>query len=326
MACIALLACSTEKEIISEPETPEGVLVSFAFAGDVLVENTPLSRAEGSDNDLYGIQIYEYPTTGTSATAYAFGLFNDIDNLTAVLNPNRKYKFECTLVKDGRTKVYYARNYYGYGAPFRYYNDDWESDYAGMSNSFRIEKGYGNRTLYFVDLSTETNPAATNADNTKTNPPIDRYYGVLDNFVPTEGGVVSIELKNTSFGLQAVIEDIPDGSVSVAIKKGDSRIFFAVDGITESYQSDRLIFECSDVLDAWTLGDDYVEPVIISGTWMRGSGVEQTLVNKTIYLKRNAMNIVRLTFKADNGDANIGITTEDDVWVAEESVDVKQFE
>ena len=111
-----------------QTEQSEYVTVSFAMKGDVTVDERPLSRAAGTETesrDLYGINIYyDKEQDGVINDPYGYGLFDNVNDMVASLLTGYKYKFVCTLVKDGKDKVDYGKlysylySYEGYGFPF----------------------------------------------------------------------------------------------------------------------------------------------------------------------------------------------------------------
>ena len=114
-----------------QTEQPEYVTVSFAMKGEITVDERPLSRAAGEETesrDLYGISIYyDKEQDGKINDPYGYGLFDNVEDMVASLLTGYKYKFVCSLVKDGKDKINYGRAYYypssssnyaGYGYPF----------------------------------------------------------------------------------------------------------------------------------------------------------------------------------------------------------------
>ena len=87
LATCFLAACTNNEEPIENNpnnETPKEYIVSLGFSGEITdITESPLSRAMG--NDLYGIQVYSAPAaTNGEYTPYAYGLFDDKDNIILV--------------------------------------------------------------------------------------------------------------------------------------------------------------------------------------------------------------------------------------------------
>lgn len=144
-------------------EQPEMVTVSFAVKGDITIneEPLPLSRAAGVETestDLYGINIYyDKDKDGKINDVYGYGLFDNVADMTVSLLTGYKYKFICSLVKDGKNKILNAKatksssysSYAGYGAPFwkssQSYNENtssYSSSYSSYSSSYYYNYDY----------------------------------------------------------------------------------------------------------------------------------------------------------------------------------------
>ena len=144
-------------------EQPEMVTVSFAVKGDITIneEPLPLSRAAGVETestDLYGINIYyDKDKDGKINDVYGYGLFDNVADMTVSLLTGYKYKFICSLVKDGKNKILNAKatksssysSYAGYGAPFwkssQSYNENtssYSSYYSSYSSSYYYNYDY----------------------------------------------------------------------------------------------------------------------------------------------------------------------------------------
>ena len=314
-------SCSKNDEGNTEltPESSEMVTVSLALGGEVITSEQPLSRAEEtSSTDLYGVQVYE------EGKKYAYGLFDNIGDMKINLTRDKAYKFVVTLVKDGKNKVNYdyylsSSNYkcYGYSYPFLQ-NSYFETD---ITNSF--EYSDFNR---FEGLGSGYTVMAVGGSSYY--PETDRFYGELSGYIPTVNGTANIELKRTAFGLRYEIENLTDGSISLNVSKTFTddndeitETFIDETGITESETEGR-IFTFKDVYSCWQLADDYSESVTVSISWLRGIGVTVPLGSVNVQVKRNVMNVLKINLAASDGDATIGITTEDDSSMTGEGVEV----
>lgn len=122
---MAAFAISCSNDATDEPQTPNKpteqpkmVTVSFAMKGDVTVEEAPLSRTAGEETesrDLYGISVYYNKELDNKINdPYGYGLFDNIGDMTISLLTGYKYKFVCSLIKDGKDKLGQ------YGIPYSY--------------------------------------------------------------------------------------------------------------------------------------------------------------------------------------------------------------
>ena len=90
-----LIGCSKQAENTS---VHEEMTVSLNLTGDFDVDVTqdPLTRAT-STNDAYGINVYyDKEGDGTTNDIYAYGLFDNVADMTITLLSNHKYKFICS--------------------------------------------------------------------------------------------------------------------------------------------------------------------------------------------------------------------------------------
>ena len=303
-------SCSKNDEGNTEltPESSEMVTVSLALGGEVITSEQPLSRAEEtSSTDLYGVQVYE------EGNKYAHGLFDNVADMKINLTRDKAYKFVVTLVKDGKNKVNCSNEAYSH--PFVRF------DRTPLSNKFNY-----NNSAYFTGLTS----GYTSIDNYNERyyPETDRFYGELSGYIPTVNGTANIELKRTAFGLRYEIENLTDGSISLNVSKTFTddndeitETFIDETGITESETEGR-IFTFKDVYSCWQLADDYSESVTVAVKWLRGIGVEVDLGSVNVQVKRNVMNVLKINLAASDGDATIGITTEDDSSMTGEGVEV----
>lgn len=297
-----LAGCSME-EIPSNEESKE-YNVSLKFNGEITTADQPLTRGTATD-DLIGVQVYQ------DGEKYTHGLFDNVEDININLHSDHKYRFQVTIVKDGKNKVYssctnYSSSRYCYYDPFSAINLDNEfiyTNYSVLPNFEDLDKG----KTYTVDKQTFDYPET------------DRFYGELDNYTPTANGTVAIDLKRTAFGLKYEVSGITDGTVTVKINN-TSRTFFENTAITTDYQSEEKIFTFSDVYSAWLYADNYTESITVSASWARDVGITQNLGSKTVQIKRNAMNIIRIKLGSVDYDGNIGIEVEEETDMNIENV------
>ena len=225
IATLGMVACDVPdpQQPTDEPKT---FTVKLGVKGEISVSQNPLTRFTPDNRDLYGIQVYHKPASENSYVPYAYGLFDNIDDVKLEVTENYNYKFEVMLVDDGKDKIFHDSilvdnvPYIGYDRPFYGYNQ-----YAGASansltkvtNGFtyaedKYFKGNGSdkgfSSVYYKDL---------NAKISYTSPNIDSYYGKLEDYTPTEeGATIDIYLKHMIFGLKVQAGDyLTEGSIKV---------------------------------------------------------------------------------------------------------------
>ena len=128
-AAVALAAMTACQDNVV-PETPAGnpetYTVKLACAGELEVNHVPL---KSSSDDLYGIQVYYAPVSGGSYQKYAYGLFDDVSDVSLELIADYKYEFVIDMIVNGKNAIYRSNMntpeeeeiLLGYGAPFRMY-------------------------------------------------------------------------------------------------------------------------------------------------------------------------------------------------------------
>jgi hypothetical protein len=149
---------------------------------------------------------------------------------------------------------------------------------------------------------------STTSNLTKRCAEIDRFYGEINDYTPTVDGVVNLDLKRVSFGIKVKVSNIIDGNVTVKCYNS-SRTFINETGLTSDYETVGKIFAMQDIYSAWQYASSYIENITLEVIWNRGVGVTQSW-KKTIQMKRNAMNVIRIKLGAGDNDNGVGITPE----------------
>ena len=310
---LAFCACGSE-EVIGGGEEPEKELkeytVSLKMGGEVTTSESPLARAETESNDLYGVQVYRKEVGKTDYSDFAYGLFDNVSDMKINLLEGGTYKFVVVLVKDVKEKIYFNGGFY---EPFT-------SIHGGIKCLKTFS--YNSHTGYYQSFEDLKHGVIKNTDQRIVYyPEYDWYYGEFEDYTPSVNGTVEIDLRHTVFGLQYEVTGITDGTVSVTIQN-DKRTFFENSAIAEDYTSEEKIIAFYDTYNAWQYADNYTENLTVSVSWTRGIGVVRDLGSKTIQVKRNVMNVVRIKLGAEDGSATFGITTEDDSEMTGETVDI----
>ena len=338
----------------------ETVNVSFAFKGDITIEESPLSKAAGEETestDLYGISVYyDKERDGNINDVYGYGLFDNIADMKISLLTGYKYKFVCSLVKDGKNEVaynnyrFYSSSSYssssysttkGYCLPFcnssQYYSED-SFDYRypsssyrhvptpvqnefilgssshltglgkGGTNNFKADEIYGDETYSWISSS---------STGYKQYPETDRYYGETTDYVPTEGGVVSIEMKRCVFGMKLNVTGVTDGSLMIFFNGNGGTYYpsayIVFEGITSDYSTEESIYTFEDIYQCWSdamLGNTYYKNMYMQVVWYRGNNVTQTLETKQVSFKRNVLTTVNVTLNGTSDENGFNLDIE----------------
>ena len=276
------------------PTEPEYVTVSLGLNVGLGYDYEPLTRAE-ENNDLYGIQVYSTPIPATENaewTKYAYGLFDNVDNLTIKLIRGYEYKFVAAMVKDGKNKLKSSSN--TYGNPFMHETTSVTSTSTPLSTSFIYSQ------LGLTDLGLDTSHFGNNLA-------VELYYGELESYIPGDNdSKATIELKRTSFGAKF-------------IAKGD----YAKNGTLEilmdhAPQLNLNLAESNEVFEIYTfrnlraawLDENYTETKSVVLRIAYSDGTTAPLGTHNITFKRNTITVVNVDLTV-SGDSGVGFVVTD---------------
>ena len=268
------------------PTEPEYVTVSLGLNVGLDYGYQPLTRAE-ENNDLYGIQVYStpYPATENAEwTKFAYGLFDNVDNLTIKLIRGYEYKFVATMVKDGKNKAEKWSDGY-YRNPFLHETEP--NSYTGtpLSESFI----YGQ-----LGMNLESMIAFGNYENAES------YYGELAGYTPGDNeSKATIELKRTSFGAKYKVtgDYAENGTLEILMKNAPQLNLNLAEGNEISE-----IYTFRNLRAAW-LDENYTETISVTFRVAYSDGTTDPLGAHDITFKRNTTTVVNidLTVGGENG-------------------------
>lgn len=313
-----LLSCSKdEAENDKKPNDDSNmVTVSLGLTGDILeVEETPLSKATETA-DIYGVQIYSSPKDEDKYEPYGSGIFLDKSKMQVKLFKDRKYKFEMTVFPNGEYKV----------------NEDGSmSDCTGgvrkpMSGHITDSIRYSEYELGQLSESTVYFPESTFFNRSA----IDRYYGKLVDYSPTENSTVNVDLKRVVAGLTFNIKGLTNQSALKIEIEESPTIEIKGDGTTNEMTYNRLIGLSGEKIvdeygyDRYYFTDKWfenpVDEVPFKFTWTNGERTES--FTQTVIMKRKMNYTFQITipetFLVSNG---ITVTEEDATWDDDVTVD-----
>lgn len=293
LTSICYMSCQNLKD--SKDSEPEYITVRLGTTGEVQTKST------GTD-DLYGINVYYDPSRdGNSNTHYAYGIFDNKDDMSITLLSGYTYKFECTLVKDAKKLLYYGQygdnTFSGYAKPFQTN----VSESSQLTNSFV----YGTDYLSGIDSGAATVKSASTGYENQVMPSIMRYYGRVSGYTPVTGGIVRIPLKKAVFGLRIIIDKVPEGklSASCVVNTYDHTLISGA-ATSKLYDSGATIYSfpyCdASSLKAtvnWNFKSSTFSQWNQSGT-------------KEVSLKRNTLTTVTVSCSPDNSKGGIVINEE----------------
>ena len=301
---LIVTACS-ESDPASPMPPAEKYTVSLALGGEISVTDEPMTRGTAT-NHIYGINVY-YDKDGDGKTddLYGYGLFDNIEDMTIELLSSHKYKFVCSLVKDGKNTLFYGQkggsSYSGYYYPF--YLDNNSGYPALLENKFIL-----GTSKYFDSLG---DGYTTLANNTNSNyASVNRFYGELADYTPTQGGVATIYLKRVVFGAKFVITGVQEGTLDVS-----SNIWNL--SVTEDYESDERIFTIPGVYDCWKNETPYNAWISVDFTSTTGSS-NNISSSKLMTFKRNTLTTITI-----NVSPTSGFTINEEDWSEDNLIDLE---
>ena len=268
---LMVIACSKEDSTSSTPPA-EKYAVSLAFGGDISVTDEPLTRGTAT-NHLYGINVYyDSNSDGNINELYGYGLFDNIEDMTIELLSKHKYRFECTLVKDGKNSIYCDTGYY---APFQ----------SNSSNKTILENKFilGSGTYLSGIKSGEANLSNGSSSSYAS---VNRFYGELDNYTPIYGGVATIYLKRVVFGAKLIVTGVQDGTLEISSPLWTKTL-------TEDYESEEAIFTFGNVYECWKNDATFNATISLIFTSERGD-YNNLSSKQTVSFKRNTFTTVTI--------------------------------
>lgn len=304
LVAAALVACSKE-DAPTPQEEPEFYTVQLGWGGEIVdIAYEPLDTRATTD-DLYGIQVYSTPDIeleeGEEVTwnRFAYGLFDDPNNITITLPKGYKYKFEATMIVDGKNRIWkYEMEYMN---PF-YHHSSHNGTKITNSFDYQINKGFNYLHVGYSNLT------INNGDGYGI-PNLERFYGELENFNPKQNSSSAIiPMKRTSFGAKFVAAGTLATSGTLEIEMGDAPILELE--LTEGDDSISDIFTFSNVSEAW-LNDDYTETIGVSFKWVRTDGSMVPLGTHNITFKRNTTTVVTVNINKDGETEGVGFSIDE---------------
>ena len=296
---LSFYSCSQESTSSNQgPTTAKSYTVHLGFGGEITnISTSPLTKAAVADTDLYGIQVYSCPATSSSSptyTQYAYGLFNNKSDMTVNLLQGYIYKFVCTMVVNGKNKLYSSSSCSSYLTPYSASKSSW----GQLNNQFTYST-----SDYFSGLAEGFSMLSSDGKDYER-PNTDRYYGELTGFVPAENASASISMKRVTFGAKFIAEGLTDGKLKISMKEApDIYITYPNTTVQDIFTFDNENNYYSNPM-AWTQ-DDYSETVSTSITWIKADGAAIPLATQDITFKRNMLTTI--TVKVNDTSSKDGI-------------------
>ena len=314
MAVTALWSCN--KTIPEGEDYGTPITISLGVGGDFSVSSEPATKA-GADDGIYGINVYfDKEKDSKTDDIYALGVFDNVADMTITLLSGYKYRFVCTFAKNGEHTLYYGQydgnTYMGYAKPFQTN----KHSSTELGNSFV----YSNQTGEYLSGLGTGNAVVTSSGSPydQQYPRIHRYYGELDSYTPVTGGVATIPLKKTVFGLKLIIKGVPEGSLNAKVVTGSYTLLDKTATSTD-YVSGSELHSYANVYDCWK--NESTLAGTVSWTYTSSKFSQWNLSGSSnITFKRNVLTTVTVNVTPDSASPSISLTEEE--WDDENTINM----
>lgn len=315
---LALLAFtilwSCENSVSSDGDYGTPITVSLGIGGDVSVSTAPVTKG-GADTGIYGINVYfDKEKDGNTNDIYAFGLFDNVADMTITLLSGYKYTFKCTLVKNGIDKLYYGQyggnSYSGYAKPFQTN----KKSSSQVTNSFNYTNNSGGEYLSGIDSGIAIVDEKGAASDDSPHPKLNRYYGEAANYSPVVGGVVTIPLKKTCFGLKLIIRGVPEGTLSANVKIKETGVNLASLSKStkkEDYIGEAITYSFKSVYE-YAMTSINTGIAVVSWAFTSSKFDQWNLSGSSeITIKRNILTTITVSVTPDSASGSVSLTEEE---------------
>ena len=305
-----LFACSSQDGTLenNQPQdnpAPAGKYYSVALdlqgeVADFTVTQEPLTKVEGEPtNDLYVINVYSKPAAGGNYTQYAYGTFDRTGGMVVNLLEGNLYRFQVTLVKDAKDKLYWASD-----STYRWF---WANN-AILLNRFVSQTWNGN--AYAANLN---NIYLKDFKESYCRPMLDRYYGEVTDYEPVENGKIAVDLYRGVFGVRVNVTGLEEGQLNFQMYDAP-KIVISADSL---YTSDNIyqFYYFSDVVEFVEREEEQTEDIDFTVTWTNAAGDRTIGIHNGSFtatrLKRTIFNVMLRQGAMNPGDMEFNIMQED---------------
>lgn len=306
---ILLLGISCTEVNEADVQTGQEVVVALKLTGDFDLEVTQDPITKATSKDAYGVNVYyDKEQDGVTDDVFAYGLFDNVEDMKITVLSGYKYRFVCDLIKNARYTLFYGitngQSFQGYSDPFA--NNKSSTTEVGNTfiggTDYLTGLGKGPVALY----SSSSSPFGQYYTSTN------RFYGETDQYSPTSGTTVEIALKRVVFGAKFVITGVKEGSVKVTCGS------FINQTLTSNLTGGENIYNFENPYECWqwTTTHDATNPytytpaITVTYTSDRGGTLWNLSNEQAVTFKRNVMTTVNINLNPDLSGAALSITEE----------------
>lgn len=297
----SFLAFSCKKEVSEKKEnTPQSYNVKLNLGGELSVSESLLSKSAAntiprsvSTNDLLGVSIYAKKDGEDTYHYYAYGLFDNSNNINITMLAGYKYQIIASVVIDGKNRI--KKEGERYGLPFE----------AALENKII----YSNS----VSLSGITRGhAKIGTDIWVGVPNVDRYYGAVSDFIPGQSNSsISINLKRVVFGAKFIVQNLTNGRVEIQLinpnRYGSNKIIIDKNMAPKIHEDIYTFYNTSGGVD-WT-NDNYTEQMGVWVNWVNDAGIETRIADQQVTFKRKTLTTITIKMASgSSGSSSNGLS------------------
>lgn len=201
---VALFMISCDKESLGDSmdDIESFVDMRVNFSGDLLeIEEIPFSK--GVDvNDLCLVLVQNrLKNSNAGSSWYAYGLFDNMDDINIRLSSLYLYGFKCFVIKGGKDIVYKNEKDNG---DIIYY----PIGFGGNSNNGIALK---NEFVYSGEGFADESPSWKTIC----------FYGGLENIDPYSSSSIDLDMVNISYRVKISVDNLNEGEVDVKLSSGN---------------------------------------------------------------------------------------------------------
>lgn len=320
---LAFASCQEKATPEIPVQTQETYTVKLACAGELDITQVPLTRFTPDNKDLYAVQVSYKPNSGGSYKAYAYGLFDDISNLTVELLADYKYRFAIEMIDDAKDIVYCdsilidTQHYLGYAEPFigyNGYNASTNKSITKLMNELVYSENYHFQLVggLFPDGGSTSSPIKLKNGSIVTDPKgVDRYFGLVQDYTPSETGEeISVFMKRMAYGLKVVAGDFFTEGKLVVKNKGVSSDDFTLTPDNKIYEAVYAYYYPCE----WYTSQNPYTSRSITITWTKADGTSVSLKTQSPSFHRLKQTIINVEFYDDEnaGDTKLKMLYDED--------------
>lgn len=194
----AVSSCEKTPNSIIQEEVLD-VDLTFSLENLSLVFEEPLSRADNTNDAIFGISIWQYRAANEygyeEPIPYCYGLFDDFSKLTVKFNKGKKYQINISYLPNGKNEIYFGGT--EWGEPFcRFPSEPHSSPITFNSMVYDNQDALYCLNCGYVVLK----------DGTRGTAPID-FYAYAGDITITDSATLPITLLRHNAGFTILFEE-----------------------------------------------------------------------------------------------------------------------